>query len=166
MRELADLNLGDIAVESTVGEGTTFSLTLPVFDPPAIVGRYIAKLARERTSSFYVSDIRISVSGAATAAAADDCDAFLQQQVKREDLLMRLGPDSWILLTVDKRDADLRAKADHLRDGLAGHAAEIADGLQTVEAQPVGVWRLPHQSEALIARFRALRDMAQARRSA
>jgi PAS domain S-box-containing protein len=161
VRELADLNLGEIAVESAVGEGTTFSLTLPVFDPPAIVGRYIAKLARERSSSFYVSDIRISVSG-----AADDCEPFLQQQVKREDLLMRLGPDSWILLTVDKRDADIRAKADQLRDGLVAHAAEIGNGALTVEAQPVGVWRLPHQSEALIARFRALRDMAQARRSA
>lgn len=165
VRELADLNLGEIAVESAVGEGTSFSLTLPVFDPPAIVARYIAKLARERTSSFYVSDIRISVSGAADAAA-DDCDAFLQQQVKREDLLMRLGPDSWILPTVDKRDADLRSKADRLRDGLAGHAAEIADGALAVEAQPVGAWRLPQQSEALIARFRALRDMALARRSA
>ena len=166
VRELADLNLGEIAVESVVGEGTTFSLTLPVFDPPAIVGRYIAKLARERSSSFYVSDIRISVSGAADAAAADDCEAFLQQQVKREDLLMRLGPDSWILLTVDKRDADVRVKADQLRDGLAGHAAEIGAGGPGIEVQPVGVWRLPHQSEALIARFRALRDMAQARRSA
>ena len=166
VRELADLNLGEIAVESAAGEGTTFSLTLPVFDPPAIVGRYIAKLARERSSSFYVSDIRISVSGAAETAAAVDCEAFLQQQVKREDLLMRLGPDSWILLTVDKRDADLRAKADQLRDGLAGHATEIADGALTVEAQPVGLWRLPHQSEALVARFGALRDMAQARRSA
>jgi PAS domain S-box-containing protein len=166
VRELADLNLGEIAVESAVGEGTTFSLTLPVFDPPAIVGRYVAKLARERTSSFYVSDIRISVSGAGDAAAANDCEAFLQQQVKREDLLMRLGPDSWILLTVDKRDADIRAKADQLRDGLVRHAAEIGDGAPAVDAQPVGVWRLPHQSEALIARFQALRDMAQARRSA
>jgi len=161
VRELADLNLGEIAVRSVVGEGTTFSLTLPVFDPPAIVARYIAKMVRERTSSFYVSDIRISVS-----AAADDCESYLQQQVKREDLLMRLGPDSWILLTVDKRDADIRAKADELRDGLVGHTAESGDGALTVEVQPVGVWRLPHQSEALIARFRALRDMAQARRSA
>jgi PAS domain S-box-containing protein len=161
VRELADLNLGEIAVESKVGEGTTFSLTLPVFDPPAIVARYIAKLARERTSSFYVSDIRISV-----ADAADDCEPFLQQQVKREDLLMRLGPDSWILLTVDKRDADVRAKADKLREALAGHAAEIGNGVVAIDVQPVGVWRLPHQSEALIARFRALRDMAQARRSA
>jgi hypothetical protein len=161
VRELADLNLGEITVESKVGEGTTFSLTLPAFDPPAIVGRYIAKLARERSSSFYVSDIRISV-----ADAADDCEPFLQQQVKREDLLMRLGPDSWILLTVDKRDADIRAKADKLREGVAAHAAEIGNGALTVDVQPVGVWRLPHQSEALIARFRALRDMAQARRSA
>lgn len=79
---------------------------------------------------------------------------------------MRLGPDSWILLTVDKRDADIRAKADRLREGLARHAAEAGDGALAVEVQPVGVWRLPHQSEALIARFRALRDMAQARRSA
>lgn len=161
VRELADLNLGEIAVESKVGEGTTFSLTLPVFDPPAIVARYIAKLARERTSSFYVSDIRISVSG-----AADDCEPFLQQQVKREDLLMRLGPDSWILLTVDKRDADIRTKADKLREGLAGHAAEFGGAAPAVDVQPVGVWRLPHQSEALITRFRVLRDMAQARRSA
>jgi PAS domain S-box-containing protein len=166
VRELADLNLGEIAVESAVGDGTTFSLTLPVFDPPAIVGRYIAKLARQRTSSFYVSDIRISVAGAGDAVTTDDCETFLQQQVKREDLLMRLGPDSWILLTVDKRDADLRAKADQLRDGLVGHAVEFGGAALTVEAQPVGVWRLPHQSEALIARFRALRDMAQARRSA
>jgi hypothetical protein len=83
-------------------------------------------------------------------------------QQKRED---RDGFPTWILLTVTS-GADLRAKADQLRDGLVAHAVEIGDGALVVEAQPVGAWRLPHQSEALIARFRVLRDMAQARRSA
>ena len=43
VKELACLNLGDISVQSTIGEGSTFSLTLPVFDYEQLVHRFIAR---------------------------------------------------------------------------------------------------------------------------
>ncbi|MCH8854639.1 MAG: HAMP domain-containing histidine kinase [Planctomycetes bacterium] len=43
VKELACLNLGDISVQSTMGEGSTFSLTLPVFDYEHLLHRFIAR---------------------------------------------------------------------------------------------------------------------------
>ncbi len=43
VKELACLNLGDISVRSTLGEGSTFSLTVPVFDYEHLIHRFIAR---------------------------------------------------------------------------------------------------------------------------
>lgn len=166
VRELVDLNFGSVSVRSTVGEGTTFSFSVPVFDPAAIVARYVSALARQRPSLFFVSDIRILLPDHVEPAIAADCDAFLQQQVKRDDLLLRLGPASWILVTPDKREAEVQSMARALREEFANHEGGIAAEPPGIEIQPVGLWRLPSQRDALIARFTALRDMALARRSA
>jgi hypothetical protein len=166
VRELVDLNLGSVSVQSTMGKGTTFSFSVPVFDPSAIVARYVSALARQRPSLFFVSDVRISLPDNVEPAVAADCDAFLQQQVKRDDLLLRLGPVSWILVTPDKREAEVRSLTRALRDEFANHEAEFTAEAPGIDIQPVGLWRLPSQRDALVARFTALRDLALARRSA
>jgi signal transduction histidine kinase len=43
VKELACLNMGDVSVQSTVGEGSTFSVTFPVFDYEQLIHRFIAR---------------------------------------------------------------------------------------------------------------------------
>jgi PAS domain S-box-containing protein len=166
VRELVGLNFGAVSVKSELGEGSTFSFSVPTFDPQAIVARYVARLAKHRPPLFLVSDIRISASGPLDPAFSDECDAFLQHQARQDELLLRLGPEFWILLTADKRDSEVRSKAKALRDEFAEHSAVVTDGTRGIDVQPLGVWRLPSQEPALIARITTLRDMASARLSA
>ncbi|MCG3138915.1 MAG: Adaptive-response sensory-kinase SasA [Phycisphaerae bacterium] len=43
VRELANLNLSDVRVQSTVGQGSTFSFSLPVYNPLKIIDRFLQR---------------------------------------------------------------------------------------------------------------------------
>lgn len=154
VRELVDLNLGELSVESQLGRGTTFSFSLPVFDPPGIVARYVSWLARRRPALFFVADIGIVLREARDEATAEECDALLQQQLQEDELLLRLGTASWTLLTADRQDAEVRTRARVLQSRFAEHAAEIDSGLPEIDVRPTGIWRLPGQMDAVVNRFR------------
>lgn len=154
VRELVHLNLGELSVESQLGRGTTFSFSLPVFDPPGIVAHYVSWLARRRPALFFVADIGIALRGTGDEAAADECDALLQQQLQEDELLLRLGTGSWTLLTADRHDAEVRTRARVLQGRFAEQAAEMGSGAPEIDVRPTGIWRLPGQSDAIVTRFR------------
>lgn len=166
VRELVDLNLGEVAVKSTLGKGSTFSFTVPVFDLAGIVALYVNRLARERSDLFFVSDIRIDVAAETDDAIATDFDSMLQQQVRGDELLLHVSTASWMLLTPDKQDAEARARARDLQERIGEIYGEIGDGSPTLEVEPMGIWRLPGQTAALLSRFNQSDDRASLRRSA
>jgi len=166
VRELVDLNLGDVSCESSLGKGSTFSFTVPVFDPVSIVSQYIGRMARQRSNLFFVSDVRIDVAAEMDEAIAHDFDAILQQQMQREELLLQVCPQSWILLTPDKQDAEVRKRARILHEKMTEIYGEISDGSPTLEVLPMGIWRLPGQTAALLARFKRADNSKRLRRRA
>lgn len=166
VRELVNLNLGEVSVASVSGEGSTFSFSVPEFDPAAIVARFIAHVSRQRSGLFFMADVGISVSGPGSASVADACDSQLLQQAHADELLLRLDAGAWVLLTTDKLDKEVRERTRALQERLVAYAAEIADGGVTIDVQPRGIWRLPSQQDALVARMKTLRDINLSRRSA
>lgn len=44
VKELANLNLGDVEVESELGKGSTFSYTLPIYDHRTLLNRFLDRL--------------------------------------------------------------------------------------------------------------------------
>lgn len=166
VREIVDLNLGDVTVQSALGKGSTFSFTVPVFDPVGVVSLYVGKMAQQRGNLFFVSDIRIDVAAEMDEAVARDFDAILQQQMQREELLLQVGSRSWILLTPDKQDAEVRARARTLHERIGEIYGEIGDGSPALEVLPMGIWRLPGQTAALVARFKRSVDSKRQRRRA
>jgi len=73
---------------------------------------------------------------------------------------------SWVLLTPDKQEVEVRARARDLRERIGEIYGEIGDGSPALEVESMGIWRLPGQSAALIARFGHRDDRANLRRRA
>ena len=71
VKELACLNLGDISVQSTLGEGSTFSLTVPVFDYQHLIHRFIARRETFDRHGDQVVIIRAATRLSSSQAAAD-----------------------------------------------------------------------------------------------
>lgn len=94
-KELVELNFGDLSVESQIGQGTTFTFTVPVNSPVVVAERYLRKLQQSK-SSLNVALIRVQIDENTTKADADDADTFFNYLLRRNDVLFRTGTTSWL----------------------------------------------------------------------
>lgn len=117
-RELVDLNYGEITVDSVVGEGTTFTFTVPVDDWAEIVRRYAERLVREDASST-VAVVRVSATEDQSESCQRDIDAFWRFTERQPDLIRMTGPAEWTLLIA----------------GLADSTAQIIERFQATHRQ-------------------------------
>jgi signal transduction histidine kinase len=99
-KELVALNLGQINVQSEIGAGSTFSFTLPKFEPRVLLDRYI-----ERIRALFVPDTQVSLFTASIDLS--DCtnagpviDEFLQRTVRANDLVVSYRNATWLIAAV------------------------------------------------------------------
>lgn len=95
VRELVDLNFGDLTVASTPGEGAEFAFTVPLNDPRAVVERYVGQRQEARQA---VTVARVTPVGTTGEGDLEDVDAFLHCELRRDDLLFRLGTAEWAVV--------------------------------------------------------------------
>ncbi len=97
-KELVDLNLGKMSIESEIGKGSTFSFTMPLNDPVAVVTRYLKRLRRLKNVEPNLAMIRVQVDESVSSKSAHEVDAFLNYLLRRNDLLFRVGDHSWLFV--------------------------------------------------------------------
>ena len=97
-KELVDLNFGQMHVESELGEGSTFSFTVPLAHPAEVVRRYLAALEYKRNGSSVVSMVIARIDGSVEEPLTKDVNHFLNYLLRRNDLLIRVDPCRWMLL--------------------------------------------------------------------
>jgi hypothetical protein len=97
-KQLVELNLGDITVESHVGEGSTFSFTLPPADPREVLRRYLRWIERRRNGSSQLALVEAEVDDLTSTALADDANVFMNHLLWSSDLLFRSGPTRWLVV--------------------------------------------------------------------
>jgi hypothetical protein len=95
-KELVELNLGEIHVDSRLGEGSTFSFTVPIFDYHEVARRYVRRLRERANGCPHVSLFGIRIAGDTPDRDAADVDSLLNYALHCHDLLIRVGPMMWL----------------------------------------------------------------------
>ena len=139
-QELVELNFGRIRLESQVGQGSTFSFTLPPDEPREVVNRYLSRMRQSQHDGAYVSFVRASVPESCDTALTDEVDSFFNYLLRRHDLLFRRGSNQWLLI-VPEPESELRL----LFDRIAKQREETNRNrpkklLPEMALQPLGTW--------------------------
>lgn len=97
-KELVDLNFGEMTVESELGQGTTFSFTVPLNDPLSVMTRYLERIQRLGSSESAVALVCTRIDENVSDADAEDIDAFFNYVLRKNDLLFRIGSHEWLFV--------------------------------------------------------------------
>jgi len=97
-KELVQLNFGDIAVQSTIGKGSTFSFTIPIAQPATVLSLYLQRLPAPS-----VAIIAATVGKDAAAESLEEVDEFLHHQLRQTDCLFRCRSNLWLAVAAAGR---------------------------------------------------------------
>jgi len=150
---MVDLNLGEMSVESTVGQGSTFSFSVPMAQPSEVLRRYLDRLARDRGNAATVSLIQTSIDQAAEMDRAAAADCFLNFILRGDDLLFRPQPHQW-LLVVPTPPIELPCVANRIRDEyLAANRRRPHSPLPPFELSVLNTWPVLTGRDEILACF-------------
>lgn len=146
-KELVERSFGELTVETRLGEGSTFSFSLPDVNFAEIVRRHLDLLGKENKQFQEVSMLVANVAEAVDQDSADDVDALFTFLQRRNDLLLRLGQDRWLLL-LDASGSELEAFQSHLQETLAeANRSRLRGPLPALNCVTVGTWMIVDQKE-------------------
>jgi len=155
-KELVENSYGQISVSSTPGQGTTFSFTLPLADPQEVLDRYLARLELEELGPRTVSLLHVVASDDTDLEAADDADAFLSYLLRRNDLLLRISPQAW-LVVLDADEAACELFLDRYHKTLTEtNRNRLRGPLPQLNVTTEGTWQLPWRRRLVLERAAAL----------
>ncbi|MEX2113962.1 MAG: hybrid sensor histidine kinase/response regulator [Pirellulales bacterium] len=146
-RELVEHSFGELTVDTRVGEGSTFSFSLPTVDPAEIVHRYLQRLARTDDESQSISLLVVSVADSVDNQGANDVDALFTYLQRRNDLLLRLLSHRWLLL-LDAGRHELDGFRVRLKETLAEvNRNRLRGPLPALNCMTIGTWALSRRRE-------------------
>ena len=97
-KELVDLNLGEMGLDSKPGSGTTFTFTLPPAEPIKVLERYLDRITELRNGGTMVSLTTVTIPNDGASSTAE-VEEYLAHHLRRNDLLFPTDTHRWLLLT-------------------------------------------------------------------
>ncbi len=156
VRDLVDLNLGTLHVESELEQGSTFSFTIPTTDIEEIAGRYTDWLERQQQGAPNVSLIQVRMDVPASSDLRYTVGEALRSLLRHPDLVLDGSEADWVL-AIGRHEASL---ADILatiqRDWHELCGGVRIEALPDVSMAPVGTWRIPDQCDEFRRRILSL----------
>lgn len=97
--ELVELNLGQMSVKSDLGEGTTFTFTIPKNEPIEVAQRFLRLLDREDLR--FLSILSCEVEAGLFNGAADEIEGFLRHLIRGNYLCLAINLHTWMILIAE-----------------------------------------------------------------
>lgn len=98
-KELVDLNLGQMTVESEEGCGSTFSFSLPLAQPAELLKRHLTR-CHATASESHIHLVEVSLASEADDRDLRDLQMIIAQHLKTRDLLFPAGEGVWVAVIV------------------------------------------------------------------
>ncbi len=147
--ELARVNFGTLSVESEPNKGSTFAMTLPVFDVDHLIPLHFRFLKTSRHDFQSVSMAVATTRGEADAEALAEIERFLSRQIRTYDLLLGLNSSNW-LACVACTDGDLASITTRIERAYAEHNRNRPEGaLPDISFRSIGSWATAGRQEGL-----------------
>ena len=138
VRDLVCINLGQINIESALGEGSTFSFTLPTFNERSIAEAF-ARRAKERDPAVPVSVLAV-YRPEADPGHIDDLHSFLTSICYGADLVLPAADGSRVVVVGQTSKPDRWATrieaADHKRQ-----EEGVKESEHPLEIDAIGIWK-------------------------
>lgn len=149
-RELVYLNLGDLEVESELGQGSTFRFSIPTAEPSKLMARYLNRVEALRDGLSVVSVISARVTHDVNDALLEELEQFILHHLRRTDLAFRAEPHAW-LLVIAGTQRETGGLARQLEEALsAANRNRQGEPLPPIEFESRGTWRLDKEKAELL----------------
>ena len=125
-KELVNLNLGQMHVESELGKGSTFSFTLPCNDRAIVFDRYAKRIVALSNALSEISFVTASID-ADEHTFAQVVDEYLQHSVRSNDLTLQTSDHTW-LIVMSCPERDVSTAIDRLNQGWRDYARNYPAG--------------------------------------
>lgn len=113
--EFVDMCFGQMSLESIVGEGNTFSFTVPLATLQDVCRCYQSRVARLYGETSLISRLTVRVAADSTDQQTAELQSQIESVFSKSDLVWRLRPNVWMVLAqtgdVDVRDIDSQLRA-------------------------------------------------------
>ncbi|HEX5472135.1 MAG TPA: response regulator [Lacipirellulaceae bacterium] len=151
-KELVSLNLGQIRVESEIARGSTFSFTVPRFEPGIVFDRYLKRLTSltDKLPEICLATVEVNTAQVERTVIVDE---FLHRSVRASDLVIPSGDSHWVIAT-----ACSEPECDQLIQRLMAEWNGFARNCPHLRSAPLeienrGAWPTNDQREDLIGAF-------------
>lgn len=152
-KQLCDLNLGELRIESTGPDGTTFAFDLPFADPQELIRRWTLLHANAKEPAQLVE---ISVSDESPDADVNDFDLYLNCLLRSDDLLVRINRSTWYLVMIIAVE-DITSWTQRARLEWAAHNRNRPDGpLPVFSANRLKGWWLNNGVDGILSDIQRL----------
>jgi len=153
-KELVGLNFGHIDAESELGKGSTFSFSVPFFDPEELVGRCLKRIEQLQPTSAFATLITVLVEPSVEPAASNVVDEFLHHSFRGDDLVLQTRPHKWIIVaSCPAQEVDDRCDRV-LASWTEANRTRPRGILPNIRLRSEGTWQVATEDEEIVAAFR------------